>query len=184
MHPLEKKLIIIGIIVFVAIIISYGSYVYYAYHHIDVVDVEITKLSDLSLEGMTIHGKLKLHNPHYVRLFIADISYDILLNNNRIGSGSIDGEKLYGLQTKEFDFRHELIWHPSVEYLRSIASEDRTHFSIKGNVHLRRFGINMYFPFETEMDLERYIPEMILGFTSDALKLATDQGVMMGWGEN
>lgn len=181
MHPLEKKLIIIGVIAIVAIVLGYFSYLYYAYHHIEVVDVEITRLSNLSLEGMTIHGKLTLHNPHYVRLFIADIDYDILLNDNRIGSGSIDGEKLYGLQTKEFDFEHGLMWHPSVEYLQRIAAEDRTHFSIRGNVHLRRFGINMYFPFEDSIDLERYIPQMILGFSEEALHLATGGGSMMGW---
>ncbi|MCK4670092.1 MAG: LEA type 2 family protein [Nanoarchaeota archaeon] len=181
MQKWEKKAIVIGAIVLLVIIIVYTSYTYYAYHQLEIHDVKINKLSDLSLEGFTLDGELRLYNPTFVRVFIGDIEYDILVNNNKIGGGFIDGEKLYGRQTEVFEFRNELMWHPSLDYLKRILSEKRTHFSIRGNVHITKFGINMYIPFEDSLDLEQYIPEMILGRGTGNV-LATEAGkVMKAW---
>jgi len=132
----------------------------YSLYKVEIKDISINQLEDISLSGFTLGGDIEVHNKGIIAVKIKQITYSITLDdtNTQLASGLIQGASIPAKQTVSFPFSSRISWVPTAELAWNLITPGKTNATIKGDIHIVDLGfIEIKRSFEKKIDLEPYI---------------------------
>jgi LEA14-like dessication related protein len=153
------------ILIFVLIIlIIYAGLWIYSLSKIEVKNVNIDSLQDLSLTGFTLGGNLEIYNDGIVPVTIDHINYAVTLESSgkELTRGNIIGKKIPAKKTVEFPFSNQINWIPTAEVAIGLITPGQTYAKMEGTVYVADLQVVEFkIPFEKRLDLEPYIKQFV-----------------------
>ncbi|HHQ45489.1 MAG TPA: hypothetical protein ENN13_05075 [Candidatus Altiarchaeales archaeon] len=162
MNP--SKLIVGAIVLLVFLAGLYGFLYLYSLSKIELRDVRLNSISDVSLDGFTISGALVLYNGGLITVEVENITYDVVLeaSNQSLASGAIVGGKIPRSATTEFLFSNRVRWRPTAQLAFDIIESKNTYATIEGEVYVADLYLTeLRIPFKERIDLGDYVKQFV-----------------------
>jgi hypothetical protein len=155
--------IISWIISFIVIcLLIYGGLYAYSLSKIEVVNVRVDSLQDVSLSGFTLGGEIDVYNGGVLKVSVSQITYslDIDGSEKQLTSGIIKGAEIPAKDTVSFLFSSRVNWTPTAEIAWNLITPGKTYATLSGTVYAADLGfIYIKTHFEKKVDLEDYISQ-------------------------
>ncbi len=162
--------------ILVILLVLGGLYVY-SLSQVEVREVTINELQDISLSGFTLGGNIKLYNGGLLPVGVDHITYEIVLESsgNQLTGGYIQGKTISPKQIANFPFSKKINWIPTSQVAWGLITPGETYAKISGNVYVADLKfVDFKIPFETRVDLERYIRQFAKRKIEQAVDTITD----------
>ena len=150
--------------ILVIIGIAYSGLYIYSLSKVEIKDVKVNGLEDVSLSGFTLSGNIELYNGGIVPVSFDHIEYAINLesDNHLLGNGYIRGDTLIPGKTTAVPFSNKINWIPAAEVALNLITPGKTYANINGIVFFKFLGfIDFEKSFTHRVDLEIYIKQFI-----------------------
>jgi len=146
----RAKYWIFGVIVILLIIL------FYPVKKISVERIQVTDVSDVSLRGFNLAGKLYINNPSIFTIPVEDIKYQLVLDKTGdvLFSGSMPGFELESRSTTTSTFTMNVQWRSTVNVALLMATQKEVNATMQGTAQLDVLGFRYEYPFESQMDLK------------------------------
>ena len=151
-----KRIFVILLLVAIVIAGLYG----YSLSQVQVRDVRISSLQDISFSGFTLGGSIELYNGGILPVGVDYVTYKVVLEETdlELASGRIEGKTISPKNVESFPFSNKVNWVPSAELALRLVTPGKSYAKVSGIVNVADFGIvDFKVPFEARVDLESYI---------------------------
>jgi LEA14-like dessication related protein len=169
---MDKRLIAAGIILIIVLV--YVALYAYSLSKVEVRNVQVDSLRDVTPSGFTLSGAVEVYNGGIVPVRIDAITYNVTLSKNsqHLTTGTIAGAKIGPKQTAQYRFNNTINWVPSAAFAYEIITGGDTDAIMQGTVSINSL---MEVPFERRIDLGEYLKQ----FMGNSLGAAVD--TIKGW---
>jgi len=163
-----KKIIILVIIILVLIGLYLGVYAY-SLSKVEIKEIKINKLEEISSSEFTINGYCEVYNNGIIPVKVSHVEYIISLdkNNHTLATGFVQGGKIPPKESVKYPISNKVEWIPTSELLLEIITPGDTYATISGEVYV---VFNIILPFTEKINLEEYIKQFITGQIEEFLK--------------
>jgi len=158
MGAIKKTIAIVSVLLL--ILGGFGGMYIYSLSKVEIRDIKINELQDISLSGFTLGGYIQLYNGGFLPVIVNHISYEVVLeaSGKQLVQGYIDGKKISSKQTANFPFSNKINWVPTSEVAWGLITPGKTYAKISGSVYVADLKfVEFKIPFEKRVDLEQYI---------------------------
>ena len=131
---------------------------------VTVEDTQITGVSDLSLEGFTLDGKLVVHNPSQLSVPVKSIEYYVIAQDTDdvIARGELPSFVLERNGDKEIPLSLRVYWTSSGKLALLTLTQDQVLVKIKGYLTLDIPKLDLVaLPFEKSIDIKPYLEQFV-----------------------
>ena len=149
----------IGTLVFLAFVltVAYGGYsVYQSVQHIQLAEAKVVGIRNLTLKGITLDGELTINNPGFVTVTLENVTYDVLIKENRniLGSGFVPSGSIQAKQNVIIPFTQSVSWKES---LNALLESKSLVLVVDGTAYISTPITLLSLPFKTEVDAMPYL---------------------------
>jgi len=132
--------------------------------------VGINKLDEISLEGFTLSGDVRLYNGGLLPVKVKSISYEVTLESTgeQIAKADIAGRWISPKNSAKYEFETKIYWKATKDMILNILKERKTKAQIKGTVYVGWLDIE----FMKEIDLEEYLKQFAKEKLGETVKAA------------
>lgn len=158
-----------------ACLVIYGGLYVYSLYQVEVSDLRVGSIQDISLSGFTLGGELDVYNGGLIGVEISKIDYSLVLDEtgDSLASGSVQGGKISAKKTASFSFSNKIDWVPTAELAKNLIKSGKTYATLSGIVYMDLGIVDIKKPFrEEKIDLEEYVRQFIIAEVEDAIEEA------------
>jgi LEA14-like dessication related protein len=162
-----KKEIKIGLVIvalFIFCIAAYiGLYIYSA-SKVEVRQVQLTSIENISLEGAELVGIIELYNGGLVPVSVERIDYRLILEHDgtELVKGAINGGAIPANRALNYSYSIRINWKPTAGLAYQLLTNETAYVRFEGTVQLTKIWfIDVSIPFEKRINLENYLNQYI-----------------------
>ena len=175
---MKKVFVVLGVAV---IVLALAGLYGYSLTRIEVVDVRITGVSEISLEGFTISWQATACNPNPTPIYLKKIEFDVIFNNKSWYHGKIADFKVDAKSERVYVFEEPIEWNISIMMMRNIIESGNANVRVEGVVTVAEFGfVNIQIPFSDDMDIKKELTEFVTQKTEEIIGTGIDVGKTAG----
>ena len=131
----------------------FGAY-FYTLSQTQLAKVNLERIDDLSLDGFTFRGNMIIRNGGIVPVTIKNMTYDVLLQDRKIGSGIIDGEVIEPKSNMTFTFESKVELGLDADMLLQLAGQKEVFAGLNGTVTIEDYPFaRLAVPFEQKVNV-------------------------------
>jgi len=156
-----KKIIIPVIIVLLLIGTYLGIYIY-SLSKVEIKEIKINNLEEISSSGFTITGYCEVYNNGIIPVKISHVEYIISLdkNNHTLATGFVQGGKIPSKKSVKYPISNNIKWVPTSELILDLITQKEVYATISGEVHVIDL-IGIVLSFTEKIDIKKYVVEQI-----------------------
>ena len=162
MHNKKRWLVpVIILVLVIAAVLGYAGYYFYAFTQLQITDIGVTKLTDLSLKGFSFSGYLDISNPNFISVSIKRVEYGIVFEptSQLLSSGMLEGRKLAPKQATRIPFHENISWAPALSLVIQLGtSKEPVNIIFSGNVYMTE---KIKIPFIYKIDVREYLVQYV-----------------------
>lgn len=172
----EKRLLfpIFIVALILLAVIGYAGYYFYSFTQLQVTDVSVTKLTDLSIKGFSFSGHIEVYNPNLISVSIKRIEYGVVFEptSQLLSSGILEGRKLPSKQAVRVPFHENISWAPALSLiLQLVTSKEPVNIVFSGNVYVTE---KIKIPFIYKMDVREYLVQYVESQKQETVQKAVE----------
>jgi hypothetical protein len=136
-----------------------GVYAYSA-SKLEVRQVMVTDLRNISLDGADLAGFVELYNGGVISVSIDRVEYRLVMEDSKreLMSGTLIGGSIPAGESLNYTFTNRLNWAASADAAYKFLVSDKKTALIEGRVYVAKIGfIDLEIPFEQRIDLKNHI---------------------------
>ncbi len=159
---LKAGLIVLSLLL-VCAVVYVGLYAYSA-SKVEVRQVKVTDVRNISLEGAELVGIIELYNGGLISVSIDRIEYLLSMEDAdaELVKGSIIGGEIPAGKAVNYSISTRIMWAPTAEAAYKFLTSEKTTAKLEGTVHVAKIWfIDVKVPFEQEIELKNYINEFL-----------------------
>lgn len=154
-HSSNSKVWIFGILVLLFLLGSLGAYYFHTLKSVrlESMDVNEVQITDDD-SGIVLKGVIRIFNPSALPLQISGVTYDIILDNSIIGSGTINPTRIPKNKMATMPFVQSIEVISTINEMIALVGKDTIPITIKGEVSMSFIGIIIKVPFREQRDIK------------------------------
>ena len=161
-NGVKAGLVVSALILFC--VLGYVGLYAYSMSKVEVRQVQVTGVREVSLEGAELGGIIELYNGGLVSVSVESVDYRLILEHDgsELVGGAVTGGAIPAKHAVNYSFSTRINWKPTAELALQLLTSERTYARLEGTVRLRRFWfMDVSIPFEKRISLENYINQFI-----------------------
>ncbi|MBN1175411.1 hypothetical protein JXA48_02085 [Candidatus Woesearchaeota archaeon] len=151
------------------ILISFGIFYIQSIKNIEVKNTEITDITDVSLDGFTIHADVYVYNPSIFRISAKRVDYSVSFNEYR-SEGEIGKTTLRPRDMTIIKVSQRLDWHMSSEVAKNLITMKKTYATLEGDIIIMEKPILIKKHFSQQIELTEIVRNFIVEEVKEAVE--------------
>lgn len=149
----------LGLLVLILILFATIGTYFYSLKQIEIDDVKINQLEEITTEGFKLTGDIILKHNGFLPAEIDRVEYFVTLKNKTLAKGNITEIKISPKETKNIPLDIQISWTPSIDTALELLKPGQTNATIHGEIYVIENIVTVSIPFEETFNLEQYIEQ-------------------------